>query len=119
MNLVLGEVPATQWSAALAGLTAPLGVHAILGNHDYWEDLSFQRDPNGATIAETALSAIGVQVYVNRAARSRRMGVVSGSRGSATRWRCGPAKQFGRAQFAGIDDLPLTLAAIHTDDLCC
>ena len=27
-------IPADEWAAVLAGLKAPLGVHAILGNHD-------------------------------------------------------------------------------------
>ena len=27
-------IPAGEWAPVLAGLTAPLGVHAILGNHD-------------------------------------------------------------------------------------
>ncbi|MDH6269516.1 putative MPP superfamily phosphohydrolase [Rhizobium sp. SG_E_25_P2] len=116
MNLVLGDVAAADWSRAMAGLSAPLGVHAILGNHDYWEDLSFQRDPESATIAETALSAIGVQVYVNRAARIEKDGRGFWLAGLGDQMALRPAKQFGRAQFAGIDDLPLTLAAIHTND---
>ena len=31
-------IPASEWAPVLAGLKAPLGVHAILGNHDWWED---------------------------------------------------------------------------------
>ena len=30
--------------AGAGGLKAPLGVHAILGNHDWWEDKTVQRD---------------------------------------------------------------------------
>ncbi|MFM9745751.1 metallophosphoesterase, partial [Streptomyces brasiliscabiei] len=35
-------VPAKSWAAALARLKAPLGVHAILGNHDWWDDREAQ-----------------------------------------------------------------------------
>ena len=37
-------IPASEWAAVLAGLKAPLGVHAILGNHDWWDDKSVQRE---------------------------------------------------------------------------
>ena len=40
-------IPADEWAAVLAGLKAPLGVHAILGNHDYWEDRTVQREGEG------------------------------------------------------------------------
>ena len=32
------NVPHDEWAGALAELRAPLGVHAVLGNHDWWED---------------------------------------------------------------------------------
>ncbi len=35
-------IPAGEWAPVLAGLKAPLGVHAILGNHDWWEDKTVQ-----------------------------------------------------------------------------
>ena len=34
MRLVTGAVHADDWSGALATLSAPLGVHAVFGNHD-------------------------------------------------------------------------------------
>ncbi len=37
-------IPANEWAPVLAGLKAPLGVHAILGNHDWWEDKIIQRE---------------------------------------------------------------------------
>jgi predicted MPP superfamily phosphohydrolase len=116
MNLVLGEVPAANWSAAMAGLSAPLGVHAILGNHDYWEDLSFQRDPKTSTIAEKALAAIGVQVYVNRAARIEKDGLGFWLAGLGDQLALRPGKRFGRPAFAGVDDLPSTLSGVATDE---
>jgi predicted MPP superfamily phosphohydrolase len=40
------------WGRELGRLEAPLGVHAVLGNHDWWEDRTAQRNghgPNGCT----------------------------------------------------------------------
>ena len=55
-------IPASEWAAVLAGLRAPLGVHAILGNHDWWEDKTVQRRA-GPTIVRRALEAAGIPVY--------------------------------------------------------
>jgi predicted MPP superfamily phosphohydrolase len=32
----VSDIPAAQWAPVLGGLKAPLGVHAVLGNHDWW-----------------------------------------------------------------------------------
>src|SRR6202020_1117322 len=42
-------IPASEWAPVLAGLKAPLGVHAILGNHDWWEDRAVQHAGQGPT----------------------------------------------------------------------
>src|SRR4030095_8562234 len=52
-------IPANEWAAVLAGLKAPLGVHAVLGNHDWWEDRTVQRAGPGKPIARLALAAAG------------------------------------------------------------
>ena len=54
---VTRHIPAAEWAPALAGLKAPLGVHAILGNHDYWDDRTVQREGRGPTVARRALEA--------------------------------------------------------------
>jgi predicted MPP superfamily phosphohydrolase len=46
-----------QLTTFLAGLRAPLGVYAVVGNHDIW---------NGRGVIEETLRAAGVQVLVNR-----------------------------------------------------
>ena len=56
----------------LAGLKAPLGVHAVMGNHDYWDDRTVQRSGQGVTVAHRALEAAGIPVYENDAVRLRR-----------------------------------------------
>jgi len=54
------DARAAQLTAPLAGLKAPLGTLAVLGNHDYWTD------PRRVT---AALEAAGVTVLDNRAER--------------------------------------------------
>src|SRR6185312_2757256 len=50
-------IPDAEWAAVLAGLKAPLGVHAVLGNHDWWEDKEVQRVGHGLPSAGRALEA--------------------------------------------------------------
>ncbi|MCB1456036.1 MAG: metallophosphoesterase, partial [Nitratireductor sp.] len=50
-------------------LSAPLGVHAVLGNHDWWEDKTAQRNGHGPTFVHEALDKAGIPVYDNRAIR--------------------------------------------------
>jgi predicted MPP superfamily phosphohydrolase len=78
----LGEVPVPYWTKALATLKAPLGVHAVLGNHDYWEDSEALARGGGPTEAGIGLEEAGIPVYVNPSVRI----AVSGSRDSATSW---------------------------------
>jgi predicted MPP superfamily phosphohydrolase len=67
-------IPAGEWAPVLAGLKAPLGVHAILGNHDWWEDKTVQREGQGLTAARRALEAAGIPVYENDVARLSKAG---------------------------------------------
>src|SRR3954470_4593013 len=55
MRLAAEPVHSDEWSAALSGLKAPLGVHAVLGNHDYWDDRTVQRAGGGTTFSRRAL----------------------------------------------------------------
>ena len=43
-RFVTEVVPHAAWAAELARLRAPLGVHAILGNHDWWYGIDGVRD---------------------------------------------------------------------------
>ena len=47
-------IPGSEWAPVLAGLKAPLGVHAILGNHDWWDDKIVQREGQGPTMSRRA-----------------------------------------------------------------
>jgi hypothetical protein len=105
-------IPAPQWARALSRLSAPLGVHAILGNHDMWDDETAQHRGRHETIARAALEANGIPVYENAA--------VCLTRGARPFWLAGLADQFaiptGRRRWNGLDDLPGTLAEVTTDD---
>ncbi len=96
-----GRVSASEWGPPLAALKAPLGVHAILGNHDWWTD---------PEVVKAALSAAGIPVYQNRAVKLD---------GATPFWLAGTdsivAYPLGHGRFKGADDLPGTLAQI-TDD---
>ncbi|MDB5473543.1 MAG: metallophosphoesterase [Devosia sp.] len=102
--------PSGSWAAPLKALSAPLGVHAVLGNHDYNDQ------PRGEpTAVERALGAVGIPVYINRAVRIEHAG--------HRFWLAGLGDQYaylphGSAQQAGhgVDDLPAVLAQITTDE---
>ena len=108
-------IPAAEWAPVLAGLRAPLGVHAILGNHDWWEDHTVQREGRGPTIARKALEKAGIPVYENDVQRL--------SKGNRPFWLAGlgdqlayaPARRFRPMKHVGVDDLAATLDKV-TDD---
>lgn len=96
-------VPAPEWAGALGELKAPLGVHAIPGNHDWWTDI--------AEVGE-ALTGAGIAFYQNRAVKIG---------GEAPFWLAGTDSMIarrlpGHGRFRGADDLPGTLAQIADGD---
>lgn len=109
-RFVLDPVPIEATARVLARLSAPLGVYAVLGNHDWWFDAEAQRRGGGPTRIGQALEAAGLPVLENRALRLVH-------RGQAF-WLLGLGDQLalrGRGGFTGVDDLPGTLAQV-TDD---
>lgn len=102
-RFVTERVPHEVWAAELARLHAPLGVWAVIGNHDWWHDVEGVR---------RALAEVEIPVLENEArllgAPGRRF------------WLAGLGDQLayrlGHRQFRGVDDLPGTLASIDTDD---
>lgn len=108
-------IPAGEWAPVLAGLKAPLGVHAILGNHDYWEDKAVQRDGHGLTVARRAMEASGIPVYENDVARLSKAGRPFWLAGLGDQLAYLPARRFRPVKRIGVDDLTATLAKV-TDD---
>lgn len=91
------------WSAELKRLAAPLGVWAVLGNHDWWYH---------ARTVRRALADAYIPVLENNA-------VLLGAEGRKF-WLAGIGDQLayplGHHRYRGADDLPGTLAQIRTDD---
>ncbi|MEM7777539.1 MAG: metallophosphoesterase [Pseudomonadota bacterium] len=111
--------PKSAWAGELARLQAPLGIHAILGNHDWWEDRKLQFTRMGPTPVGQALDAVGIPTLENDAVRLVHNGQPFWLLGLGDQWAFyldehGNPKQ-GRFDFIGVDDLSGTLAKI-TDD---
>jgi len=102
-KLPIEPIADSLWGAELARLRAPLGVWAILGNHDWWFDY------HGV---HKALVDARIPILENDA-------VLLGASGQKF-WLAGLGDQLahwiGRGQFRGVDDLPGTLKQIRTDD---
>lgn len=118
IHVVLGDLPAhhqfvsrrlpmADVAAVLAGLEAPLGRFAVLGNHDWWDDLAAQRSGVGRPSIEGDLNRAGVPVLAN-AARLL-------PHGSDGVWLCGTDSMLAFRGRRGAHDLPGTLAGIGTD----
>jgi hypothetical protein len=99
-NFRTRAVEPEEWAVPLSRLRAPLGVHAVLGNHDWWTDVDAVR---------FGLSRAGIPVYENDAIRIRHR--------RRDFWLAGLGDQIAHRTavgFRGVDDLPGTLA--KTDD---
>jgi len=96
-------VPHAVWAAELKRLRAPLGIWAILGNHDWWYDVDGVRK---------ALGEVNIPLLENQVVRL-------GEEGNRF-WLAGLGDQIahrvGSNQFRGEDDLPGMLARVRTDD---
>ena len=108
-------IPASEWASVLAGLKAPLGVHAILGNHDWWDDKTVQHNGQGVTAARRGLEAAGIPVYENDARRLTKDGRPFWLAGLGDQLAYSPMRRFRPMRRIGVDDLGLTLAKV-TDD---
>ena len=101
-RFVTEHVPPEVWAGQFSRLTPPLGVWAILGNHDWW---------HGVAVVRGAFQKVGIPCLENRA-------VLLGE-GAARFWIAGLGDQLayrlGRGKFRGEDDLPGTLDQVTTD----
>lgn len=70
-RFVTRVIPHSDVARRLAGLRAPLGVYAVNGNHDWWEDHNAMRHGRGAVTAMArALEAAGIPVLRNQVLRA-------------------------------------------------
>ena len=109
------SVTPEAWSDALGELRAPLGVHAVLGNHDWWDDLAAQRTGKGPVLGRRMLERVGIPVYENDATRIVKDGHAFWLAGLGDQIAFITGRKRAWRQFEGVDDLPGTLAKI-TDD---
>ncbi|HZQ15123.1 MAG TPA: metallophosphoesterase [Pseudolabrys sp.] len=102
-RFVTERVAPAAWAAELARLSAPLGVYAILGNHDWWY---------AEAAVRAAFAGIPVPLLENDA-------LLIGREGERF-WLAGLGDQLAHyvspGRFLGADDLPGTLARVTTGD---
>jgi uncharacterized protein len=102
-RFVTQRVPYEVWARELGRLQAPLGVWAILGNHDWWQ---------GVERVRRVFADVQIPVLENQA-------VQLGPNGRRF-WLAGLGDQMAipvaRGKFKGVDDLPGTLARVDSDD---
>jgi len=115
------RVKAPEWAKILASLKAPLGVHAVLGNHDWWDEYAVQVRRRGPTRAGVALEASGIPVYENKTVRLIKDGQAFWLAGLGDQWAFWlrddvTERERDSRPFIGVDDLPATLAQISGDD---
>jgi predicted MPP superfamily phosphohydrolase len=115
-------IPHGVWARELAGLRAPNGVHAVLGNHDWWDDDAVQDAMAGIPPVRTAIEAAGIPVYENNAVRLTKDGQPFWVAGLGDQWAFFKRKhrvanqRDGRVpRYIGVDDLPATLASVKDD----
>jgi uncharacterized protein len=102
-RFVTEVVPDPVWAGEFARLTAPLGIWAVLGNHDWWHDPAGKR---------RALADVHIPLLENDAVLLGAAGRRFWLAGLGDQW----AYRLGHGRFRGVDDLPGTLARIGTDD---
>ncbi len=106
-SFVTKQVPMPEVARALAGLQAPLGRYAILGNHDWWDDPDALQSRRSPPLIHRFLNDAGVPVLANAA---RRLPHGEGV------WLLGTdsALAFGRRR-PGADNLRAALAPVRDD----
>ena len=107
-NIVSAPVMPDQWGESLAILKAPLGVYAILGNHDMWHGPLPKMPSDDGESVRVALKYANIHLLENRALQLEQHGQKF--------WLLGLADQLayfiGRGRFRGLDDLSGTMAQI-------
>lgn len=107
------------WAASLAKLKAPLGVHAVLGNHEWWDDRAAQKSRRGPVRSRLALEKHGIAVYENDTVRLEKDGQPFWIAGLGDQWAFFPPhRRSGKRpseidpKIIGTDDLAGTLAKV-------
>ncbi len=103
-----------KWAEALGGLRAPLGVHAVLGNHDWWEEEAVQDRGGGPTKAGIALQNAGITVHENTCLRLSKNGQPFWLAGLGDQWAL-LRRGRGRSFYQGVDNMDAALEPANDD----
>jgi predicted MPP superfamily phosphohydrolase len=114
-RFITGRLEPAEWAEPLKDLRAPLGVHAVLGNHDWWQDETVQHTGEGPPASKGALEAVGIPVYENEAVRITKNGQAFWLAGLGDQLAYQRTRKPPPNHRDGADDLPGTLALV-TDD---
>lgn len=101
-----------QWAEALSDLKAPLGVHAVLGNHDWWHGPLPQDPPDEAEGVRRALKQMGARLFENDGVQLTKNGQPFWLLGLADQMSFYAGREIG---WRGRDDLPGTIKLIGDD----
>ncbi len=105
-------VPIEAVAPIFAGLAAPLGVFAVTGNHDWWDDKAAMARRAGPTHVQKVVESVGIPVLANRA-------VLVGA-GKSAFWLGGVESQSAlmsrdESDLIGMSDVPGTVAQMTGD----
>lgn len=110
-RFVSGYVPPGAWAEQLARLQAPLGVYAILGNHDWWSAAIPSDPPDGSRSVRRALAQARIPVLENQSVRLAQRG--------RSFWLVGLGDQLAKSGrrpiLRGVDDLPGALRELNDE----
>jgi len=110
-RFVSGYVPPGAWTEQLARLEAPLGVYAILGNHDWWSAAIPTEPADNSRSVRRALAESGVPLLENQSVRLSQRGRPFWLTGLGDLLARGPNPRHGH----GADDLPAAMREIYDD----
>jgi predicted MPP superfamily phosphohydrolase len=111
-----GLVAADDWAKALTGLKAPLGVHAVLGNHEWLSDANAQRNGHGPTFGRLALERVGIPVYENDVVRLTKSSRHFWLAGLGDQLAFQPTRRRYPGRRLGVDELDGTLRKVPDGD---
>ncbi|MDP3417481.1 metallophosphoesterase [Falsiroseomonas sp.] len=106
------SIPIEETAQVLKGLRAPHGVHAIMGNHDWWDDPQVQRLRRGVPQTAHVLAGAGISVLHNAAVKTGFRDQGFWVAGSGSLW----AFSQGQGRFLGTNDLARTFGAVQDRD---